>query len=168
MSDDVVIDARYCGPSETGNGGYVCGVIAKHVGANCEITLRQPPPLDQAMHITPSDKGWHLLHDNAVIAEARAIDSLEIDLITAPSLDEATRASKDYVGCKVHPFPRCYVCGPERHEDDGLHIFAGPLGRDNAVASTWTPKPETVGAWEAACGTIVCGISRPSSFRRGR
>lgn len=146
MSGDVVIDARYCGPSESGNGGYVCGVFADRVGTDCEITLRKPPPLDQPMRIASDDNAWQLMHGEVLVPEARTVDPIAVDLIAAPSLDEARRASEGYIGFTKHPFPRCYVCGPERSDDDGFHIFAGPLGRDDAVASAWTPRPETVGS----------------------
>ena len=43
----ITIDKRYCGPPNSGNGGYVCGLLANHIGASAEITLRVPPPLGQ-------------------------------------------------------------------------------------------------------------------------
>jgi hypothetical protein len=43
-----------------------------------------------------------------------------------------------YGGLRKHPFPRCFVCGPERAEGDGLRIFPGPVG-EGRVASAWTP-----------------------------
>ncbi len=45
-----------------------------------------------------------------------------------------------YAGFRTHPFPRCFVCGPDREEGDGLRIFPGPLG-DGRVASLWVPHP---------------------------
>ncbi|MCJ9705122.1 hypothetical protein MOV74_28970, partial [Bradyrhizobium sp. SHOUNA76] len=42
----IIIDKRYCGPPNSGNGGYVCGRLARHIPGGAEITLRAPPPLD--------------------------------------------------------------------------------------------------------------------------
>ena len=28
----IIIDKRYCGPPNSGNGGYVCGRLARHIG----------------------------------------------------------------------------------------------------------------------------------------
>ena len=41
------IDRRFCGPPNSGNGGYVCGLLAAHIDGGAEITLRVPPPLEQ-------------------------------------------------------------------------------------------------------------------------
>ena len=40
----IVIDRRFRGPAESGNGGYACGVFAR--GEEAEVTLRLPPPLE--------------------------------------------------------------------------------------------------------------------------
>jgi len=47
MTERVTIDRRFRGPSDSGNGGYVCGVVAALVGGPAEVTLRSPPPLDR-------------------------------------------------------------------------------------------------------------------------
>src|SRR5438552_14612416 len=41
----VVIERRFCGPPNSANGGYVCGLLAAHIDGNAEITLLAPPPL---------------------------------------------------------------------------------------------------------------------------
>ena len=41
--------------------------------------------------------------------------------------DEAVAASATYPGFSAHPFPTCFVCGPERAEGDGLRLFPGRL-----------------------------------------
>ena len=41
----VVIEKRFCGPPNSGNGGYVCGLLAAHIEADAEVTLLAPPPL---------------------------------------------------------------------------------------------------------------------------
>ncbi|MAE96385.1 MAG: hypothetical protein CL910_17175 [Deltaproteobacteria bacterium] len=39
---------------------------------------------------------------------------------------------------QTHPFPGCFVCGPDR--EDGLGVYAGPVG--SLAAACWTPAPE--------------------------
>jgi hypothetical protein len=47
-----------------------------------------------------------------------------------------------YYDAAHHPFPTCFVCGPERLEDDGLRIFPGPVEPGSSLfAAAWTPSP---------------------------
>jgi hypothetical protein len=52
----------------------------------------------------------------------------------------ARNLSRSYTGFHSHPFPRCFVCGPERAAGDGLRIFPGAWHSDHVVAP-WTPHP---------------------------
>src|SRR5436190_4787386 len=45
----IIIGKRYCGPPNSGNGGYVCGRLASHIPGDAEIMLRAPPPLDKPL-----------------------------------------------------------------------------------------------------------------------
>jgi hypothetical protein len=37
----LVVEARYCGPPNSGNGGYVAGLLARRLGEGpVEVTLR--------------------------------------------------------------------------------------------------------------------------------
>jgi hypothetical protein len=39
-----------------------------------------------------------------------------------------------------HPFPTCFVCGPERGRGDGLRVFPVELpGRDGLFGARWVP-----------------------------
>ena len=53
MTSSIIIDRRYCGPPNSGNGGYVCGRLARHISVGTpdgvEVTLRAPPPLDKRL-----------------------------------------------------------------------------------------------------------------------
>lgn len=42
-----------------------------------------------------------------------------------------------------HPFPGCFVCGPENPE--GLQLKPGPVG-DGRTACTWHPAADLVGS----------------------
>jgi hypothetical protein len=72
MTTRVKIDRHFCGPPESGNGGYVCGMAAAFLKGDVEVTLRRPPPLG-----TPLDVVIHgsdrvsLSDDSGPIAEGR-------------------------------------------------------------------------------------------------
>lgn len=73
-----------------------------------------------------------------VIAEARSVD-LDLDPPTPPAHIEAEEASKSYIGFTNHPFPGCFVCGPQRSGGYGLRIFPGRVASGSMVASPWVP-----------------------------
>jgi hypothetical protein len=130
------IPARFNGPPGTGNGGWSAGTFAIAAGARAggppiEVTLRMPPPLDTELTVVDGA----VLHGESVVAEMTAAEG---DLIPVDAVgpETAAAASRHYAGFTRHPFPTCYVCGPQR--PDGLRIFPGPLpgGR--------TPAPRIV------------------------
>lgn len=41
-----------------------------------------------------------------------------------------------------HPFPTCFVCGPQREPGDGLRLFAWPVQGLDVLATVWTPGPD--------------------------
>ncbi len=141
MSKHVTIDQRFHGPPESGNGGYVCGVVAGLIGGTAEVTLRRPPPLDRPLEVVRLDEGGIALHDGETVIAQGAPAAVEIEYPEPVSFDEATAAAKSYIGFRHHPFPTCFVCGPQRAEGDGLHIFPGRVRGRDIVAAPWTPDP---------------------------
>lgn len=139
MAQKIVIDGRFNGPPDSGNGGYVCGLVAKYVGGVAEVTLRAPPPLDRPLLVKAAGDGRVTVYDGeSLVAEGRHA-VLDIKAPAPPSLAAAEAAVAGYTGFKWHAFPTCFVCGPQREEEDGLRIFAGPLPDGGMVASPWTP-----------------------------
>src|SRR4051812_50117093 len=69
----IIIDKRYCGPPNSGNGGYVCGRLARHIPGGAEVTLRAPPPLDKRLDVVATDDDgiWDLRDGATVVASAR-------------------------------------------------------------------------------------------------
>ena len=73
MTPTLVIGSRYCGPPDSGNGGYVCGRIAGYVDGLAEITLRRPPPLATALTVEASADGViSVRHGDSLVAEGRS------------------------------------------------------------------------------------------------
>jgi hypothetical protein len=143
----VIIDKRYCGPPNSGNGGYVCGRLARHISGGAEVTLRAPPPLDKQLDVIATDDGLWELRDGATVVATGRLTSLELTRLEKASFDEACAAELlTPIKPHEHPLPTCFVCGPARAQGDGLRIFAGPLARQSRNASavfaaTWTPDP---------------------------
>jgi hypothetical protein len=136
----LTIAKRFCGPPSSANGGYFSGLMSALSDRIVTVRLMKPPPLDVPLEVArlPGDV-IELRHGDARIAQARPAElSLEPPLV--PTYEEALDASRRYEGFTDHPFPTCFVCGPQRARGDGLRIFAGPLaGRPTLVASPWTP-----------------------------
>jgi hypothetical protein len=143
----MTIARRFRGPPNSGNGGYVCGMLARHIDGAAEVTLRAPPPLETALAVTAKDNGtWELLDGATAVAVGRPV-SLDLARLERVSADEAAAAEQNpVVKPHEHLLPMCFVCGPERGPGDGLRIGAGPLrqqpaGRSPVMAATWTPSP---------------------------
>jgi hypothetical protein len=149
---ELLIKERYRGPPDSGNGGYVCGLVAGFLGAPAEVTLRRPPPIGRILLVRlPGEGGVALLDGDEVVAEGLPA-RVEVEAPEAVSFREAVQAAQRYSGFAHHPFPACFVCGPERAEDDGLRIFPGPVAGRQVVAAPWTPGQTLAG---------VDGLVRP-------
>jgi hypothetical protein len=141
-AEEIGIGRRFNGPPDTGNGGYTAGLLAACRGGPddthaVEVTLRLPPPLDVPMRVR-REAGRATLHlGDRVVAEAGA-GTLTADPVDAVSLADARDAETTYAGMAGHPFPTCFVCGPDREHGDGLRLCPGRIG-DDRTACTWTP-----------------------------
>ncbi|KPJ82155.1 MAG: hypothetical protein AMJ58_02425 [Gammaproteobacteria bacterium SG8_30] len=145
VANDVVIQARFRGPPESGNGGYVCGILGAAADELVAVRLRRPPPLDVPLTLERTGEGLVLRQGDDVVATARP-DPVDIEVPAPPDHAEAIEASLGYSGFAEHPFPGCFVCGPRRLAGDGLRIFPGPLaGRSSSVAAPWIPDGTLAG-----------------------
>ena len=143
----VRIDRRFCGPPDSGNGGYVCGLLAQELGgSNVSVSLRVPPPLDRDLELG-GDRATAWLKDGEVLIGTAERQHVSIEVPDPPTLAAAQEAETRYAGLRHHHFPGCFVCGPERPPGDGLRLFTGALGdRQRQVASTWTPDDSLLDA----------------------
>lgn len=138
MKNHLSIEPRFCGPKNSGNGGYVCGRLANHVSYIAEVTLRHPPPLSAQMEIVVEEESLQLTYANKIVATARP-GTIDFTAPQAPDFDTAIEASKNYVGFKTHPYPHCFVCGPKRDYPDALCIFPGKTPDGKMIAAPWEP-----------------------------
>jgi hypothetical protein len=137
----ITIARQFCGPPNSGNGGYVCGVLAKDIEGAATSVLRAPVPLDAELDLALS-RGAAVMTDGAGTLIGRGdAASLELDVPPPPNLAAARRAMADYIAHEQRVHPICFTCGVEREEGDGLRVFPGqvegaPVGH---VACVWTP-----------------------------
>jgi hypothetical protein len=156
----LTVPARFNGPPDSGNGGWTCGLVAEAASVSGlegpTVSLKAPPPLEVAMVLEPDEEGLRLRDGDRLVALARPgplLPASEVDPGPAVGPATAQQAEARYPGLRSHPFPTCFVCGPDRAPGDGLRIFPGRLD-DDRVASTWTPDPSVAGG-DGSVGTPV-------------
>lgn len=156
--EQIVIPERFRGPPDSGNGGYVAGVLAERFptpptgsDAAVEVTLRAPIPLDTPLTLQWTGEGAATLtRGEQLIAEARQ-STLQLDVPDAPGYATALAARPDSPafheginplvenGTGFHPV--CVCCGADVPDDEGLHVYAAPVPGFDGVAAAWHPHP---------------------------
>lgn len=147
--NDVIVPSHFVGPPGMGHGGYVAGLLARHVEGPVQVTLRRATPVGVALAVEHRDDGRLALTDgDEVVAEAEPA-ALELDVPPMPGLDEARAAEagspSHWNELGVHPI--CLGCGLARDDEDGLGIAVGPLEVDGheQVAAVWRPTEAMAG-----------------------
>ncbi|MGK5550082.1 hypothetical protein ACSNOI_00565 [Actinomadura kijaniata] len=137
----MIIETRFHGPEGSGNGGYTAGLLAAHLTADtATVTLRKPPPLETELRVSPADDhglGVWLWHDDVLVAEALA-GAIVVPPVPPVPPEVAAEAAEKFRAHEHHPFPGCFVCGPDREPGDGLRLEPGRVG-EGTVAAPWTP-----------------------------
>ena len=161
------VPARFCGPPDSGNGGYTCGLLARELGGVVECTLRAPVPLDVPLELQRTGSGGCLRYGEKLVVEA-APTAIAVTPPAPVDLQAATEAMAASPALSpLHPFPTCFVCGPKRGLHDGLRIFPSPLNGEVLVA-TWVPDPE-FGDGEQSLRTefLWAAMDCPTGFATG-
>ena len=183
---ELVIPHRYCGPPESGNGGWVSGALAEHVPTTADrpavtVRLASPPPLDRQLEVTRETQPDGIpvvraLDGNHLVATGTPAQDLS-DAVPPPvALDVARGAESRFEGLTDHPFPTCFACGTDREPADALCLRPGPLDDGTGrYATTWVPgevdRPlvwaalDCPGGWSAGIagrpmvlGTMTAGV----------
>ncbi|MDC1210897.1 hypothetical protein N8087_03105 [Porticoccaceae bacterium] len=158
------IAKRYCGPPQSGNGGYSCGLLGKQINGASRVRLHLPPPLETPLTIESLKDSWQLRRGDELIGTAVAA-KLEMVPPQPPSLEQARRARDNYKGFGEHSFPQCFVCGTGRHQGDGLRLFTGNINGQNMVACDWEPTADLVdGKGQVKTEFIWSALDCPSYF----
>src|SRR5688572_7007607 len=101
MADTITIDRRYCGPPDSGNGGYVSGRLAAFLEGPVQVRLQVPPPLGVELEVRKSGETVELVHGGTLIARARPAE-VAPEAPRAPGYDAAVAAARHYRGFRAH------------------------------------------------------------------
>jgi hypothetical protein len=136
-AEQIVVESRFNGPRESGNGGYAAGLFAGLVDGTAEISLRSPVPLDTPLEATHAGGLVEVRDGETLVAEVRETSASPAGPPARVSIEQAREASAGYRGQTGGPFSSCFVCGLDR--DDTFGVFAGAVDGTSMVASPWTP-----------------------------
>ncbi|MBM3557599.1 MAG: hypothetical protein FJX47_18830 [Alphaproteobacteria bacterium] len=142
MSREIIaIEDRFRGPSRSGNGGYVGGVMARRFSGLCEVTFRRPIPLDRPLDLDGDGATSRLADAEGEIAGATRIDGhLTLDIPKPPPWSACVAASAQGGSRSPSDFATCFSCG--RDHPEGLHVWSGPVAGTQLVAAAWHPRRE--------------------------
>lgn len=144
-----VVPSRFCGPPESGNGGWVSGHLASFHPANVDggavsVRLMSPPPLDRELGLTTDSDVLTVVDGDVRVAQAQPATVPEPSGIPpAVSFADALAAGAHYSGLQDHPFPTCFACGIARDESDALCLRPGPVAGRDVHAAAWVPREAT-------------------------
>jgi len=133
----ILIEQRFEGPPAVANGGYVAGVLAEALPGPLQVRLHAPAPVGRPLQLDHEDHTVTLSEDGNLLATGRAGDVLD-DPPEFVGFEEAADAVAAR-GPVEHPFPNCFVCGPDRTPSDGLRLLPAPVPGREAMAAPWVP-----------------------------
>ena len=146
LTETVVLDPRFNGPPDSGQGGYCAGIVAEYCGPSAEVSLRRPIPLGVELTVERDAEGTVRLTDaEGVLVEGHAAE-VSVDVPEPPTFDEAVEAAKRS-NCldPASLFNTCVVCGSAREPGDGFRIFPGPVEGEDFLAAPWIPDASLAG-----------------------
>jgi len=169
----LVVDRRFNGPLASANGGYACGLVARHVDGPAEVTLRRPVPLGVALDAERHGDGRVTLHhEGELLAEGEPALPLDIEPPHRPSVAEAREAARGAWAGRPAEFADCFVCAPDRPDGLGLHFGALPSRPDMngalLIADATLPSRDGVLAPEIAWAALDCPSYTPPLWSRER
>lgn len=168
----VRVPERFCGPPQSGNGGYTCGLLAQALpdASAVECTIRRPIPIDREMRVFAEGSRARLMDGEVLVIEAVGAE-LDLELPAPVAWEEAVVASKRSPAFQDHPFPTCFVCGPDRSDHDGLRLFPGMTSKQNGFesffAAAWVPAAEFAHDGFVRTEIIWAAMDCPTGFAAG-
>lgn len=173
-SETTTVSHRHAGPPGCGNGGWVCGLLTERLDdlapaegdlTSATVRLSAPTPLGSPLHwevdgsvADPGELAVHLVHDETLLGTARPATDPGLEVPAPVTLEEARTAVAGF-DATGHPYPGCFVCGPEA--EGGLHVYASPVtGRDGLLASPVTLHEEGL-------TSVLAALDCPGAFTVG-
>lgn len=142
----IEVPRQYCGPPNSGNGGYVSGLLASFLDGPVRVRLIAPTPLDTSIEIVTEGDGIAAYAGKTKIGIAVPAE-VDIDPPPPPTAADVRQARAAYGDeARTHPLPHCFVCGPARDPADALCLYTGPAPNSPVNADAWVPGPQFAGA----------------------
>ena len=162
----ITVAGRFRGPARSGNGGYTAGLLAEWLLSSqtapagsaeraVRVRLHAPPPLETALAVDVDPYGaTATLRDGSVVVATASWAELKHEVVPPVPFDQVAELTGPYPGASDHPFPGCFVCGPDRADGDGLRLFPGRHATGQ-TACTWQPDRSVADADGAVPPEIV-------------
>jgi len=171
MQETIVIPRRFRGPPSSANGGYAAGLLASFLDGPAEVTLRRPPPLERELGVERRGAAAVLLDGAVLVAEAvpAVVDVAPPEIVSLDAAAAAAQRSPVLEHPEWHPFPGCFVCGPDRAPGDGMRVFPGHVAGTGVFAApvSFPDAVSTVLVWAAldcpSSYVMYLGGARPES-----
>jgi hypothetical protein len=141
-TQEIIIDPHFCGPTQSGHGGYTAGIMAGHFEEGAEVTLRRPIPTGRPLKLFSQKTCVRLMDACEEIAIAIP-KKVSLEIIEPPTFHSAKQAETFFAYSAGHLYPKCFVCGTDREEGDGFRIFPGFLPEKNFACAIWEPMAKT-------------------------
>jgi hypothetical protein len=159
----ITIADRFAGPPFAANGGYTAGLLAEHLAVRgAHVQLRAPVPLNTPLEVHVDEPAAAIVRNGTTLMSAAPASLIDM---SHPAVDFVSAAvAAGGADREGHPFPDCFVCGPDRSQVDGMHLFPGEMD-DNTVAVSWRPP-----TWQGdPTGTVpvrivAAALDCPSAF----
>jgi hypothetical protein len=141
----ISVAQQFCGPPNSVNGGYACGLMGRYIEGPSTAILRAPIPLNTPLALVVGEAGVRMETEaGELIAEARPAADVALPAPpAAPSFAAAALAANGFPGLSRPFHPICFTCGDQLEEGFGLRAFTGQLAGapEGVVAGAWTPSP---------------------------
>jgi hypothetical protein len=108
----VTIARQFCGPPNSGNGGYVCGMIAKALDGPAKAVLRAPVPLDIELALEDAEGAIQLSSaEGLLIGMAAPGDAAVLPEPPASAIRRENSESTRSASPAAWTAPRAMACG---------------------------------------------------------
>lgn len=156
-----MIDRRFRGPRQSGNGGVSAGLAAGFVDGPASVRLRRPPALGKPLQLRRAEGVVQVVDGEDVIMEAVAA-SYPVEPPIDDDVLERTFKRGTTPMPETHRAPECFVCGPR---EDGLRIFARHLPGTRVWSTVWIPDESVSSTGAAVDAHVVWGaLDCPAGF----
>jgi hypothetical protein len=103
-----------------------------------EVRLHGPVPVGRPLHLDHEDHTITVSEGETLLARGNS-GRISGDPPEFVAFEEVADAVSARGPVEHHPFPNCFVCGPERAPNDGMRLFPAPVPGREVVAAPWIP-----------------------------